>query len=434
MTDPVSEKEKISISRQVSIIIADRNRKPHAIRADSTGTLPTEFELLTVGMWRTPYHGDIMVMPADLEMYVENFKAGFGVSGNSKLKLPINYGHDAGGKAAGWFTPAVSADGQKLMATEVEWTPAGAQALVEGEYKCISAEFCPAGRGGWLDPLDDEHYVENVITGAALTNIPLYSNLEPVMASATFGKNGEAKPEVFLVTASKENTMPTLEEVVTKEVGALTEDDKKVLKDNEATLTPEQKTKFGIEVPAETPPAAPAAETPAATPAPAEGADKVAETAPVTEAQETAVAASLKAKGFAVVEASTLKSLEETDKAYRTEKAQGKVDAHIQRGAIKADQRDVWVTKILADASNEDLLKGLNDNPSLAAEMGSDRGSAEIDASAEIMKKAEAEVKASKEAGNEMQIGDAISKVRKANPDLAALADTESTAKPKESK
>lgn len=423
MSDPVSEKEKISISRQVSIIIADRNRKPQEIKADTTGDLPTEFELLTVGMWRTPFHGDIMIMPGDLQEYVDNFKAGLGVSGNNTLKLPINYGHDAGGKAAGWFIPAVSGD--TLMATEVEWTPAAAQALADGEWKCISAEFCPAGRGGWVDPLDDEHCVENVITGAALTNIPLYSNLEPVMASASFGKNGEARPEVFLITASKENTMPTLEEVVAKDVSALTEEDKKVLSDNEASLTPEQKTKFGIEVPAAETPATPPAETPPApAPAPTEGDAPVAEV-PVTEAQEVAVAASLEKKGFAVVKADRLKRLEDTADAYETGVATQKVMAHIRRGAIKADQLDNWVKEIKADASKEDLLKGISDNPQLAAEAGTDKGSAEVDATAEIIAKAEAEVKASKEAGNEMSQGDAISKVRKANPDLAALADAE---------
>jgi Mu-like prophage I protein len=429
MSDPVSEKEKISISRQVSIILADRNSKPHEIKADASGTLPSEFELLTVGMWRTPYHGDIMIMPSDLDEYIENFKAGLGVSGNNMGKLPINYAHESWNKAAGWFVPAVRGD--KLMATEVDWTPAAAQALLDGEWKCISAEFCPAGRGGWIDPLDEEHCVENVLTGAALTNIPLYSNLEPVMASASFSKNGEGKQEVFLITASKENTMPTLNEVVAKDVSALTEEDKKVLKENEASLTPEQKTKFGIEVPAaETP--APVAETPAPAPAPAEGEAPVAEApAPtVTEDQEVAVAASLKSKGFAVVEASTLESLKETDKAYRTEKAQAKVDAHIARGAIKADQRDLWVAKIMADASNEDLLKGINDNPSLAAEIGSDAAAGSVDASAaaaEITKKAEAEVAASNGA---LDLGNAISKVRKANPDLAAIADGQ----PKESK
>jgi len=420
MSNPVSEKEKISISRQVSIILADRNRKPQEIHADASGKLPTEFELLKVGMWRTPYHGDIMIMPDDLDEYVENFKEGLGVSGNNMGKLPINYAHESWNKAAGWFVPEVRGD--TLMATQVEWTPAAAQALLDQEWKCISAEFCPAGRGGWIDPLDEDHCVENVLTGAALTNIPLYSNLEPVMASASFGKNGEAKQEVFLITASKENTMPKLEEVVAKDVSALTEEDKKVLEENKATLTDEQKTKFGIEVPA---PEAPKADAPAATPTP-EKEPEVPAAETVTETQEVAVAASLKKKGFEVVEASRLKKLEETADAYLTEKAQAKVDAHIARGAIKADQRDKWTQLILADANNEELLKGLNDNPKLAAEIGSDKGAAIVDASAaaaEITKKAEAEVKAATEAGQTLNIGDAISKVRKANPDLAAIAD-----------
>lgn len=184
----------LEIQRQVSVVLANAEGKPSVILADSTGNVPSKFELLKVGMWRTPYHGDIMIMPSDGETYIENFKAGYGVSGNNMGKLPINYAHESWNKAAGWFVPEF--DGETLWATQVEWTPAAKKSLQDGEWKCISAEFCPAGRGGWLNPLDDEQYIENVLTGAALTNIPLFSQLEPVMASATFGKD-EQKSSVF---------------------------------------------------------------------------------------------------------------------------------------------------------------------------------------------------------------------------------------------
>lgn len=382
----VAKKENISITRSVSVVLASRNRQPTRIEADSSGNGPTKFELLKVGMWRTPWHGDIMIMPGDLTEYVANKEAGYGVSGNNKLKLPINYGHDKSGKAAGWFNLAI--EGDTLFAIDVEWTPAGLKALEDGEWKCISAEFCPAGRGGWCDPLDDEHYVENVIEGAALTNIPLFSNLEPVMASATFGKDKDAKPEVFLITAAKETTM-TVEEINAKDPATLNEDEKKFVSENADKFTDEQKTKLGLEVKAADPaPADPAAKPEGDTTVP----EKTAE-----EKEAAAVTASIKSGEKTLVDASAWKATQDQLKELRMKDIKGEVTAHAARGAIKADQIDTWADSIAADASGNQkkMLESLPSNPVLADVQGSDKDAGDATAlEAELHEKVVADRKA----------------------------------------
>lgn len=376
--------ENISVSRRVSVTFADTKGKPQIVFADASKSAPSEFELLQVGMWRTPWHGDIMIMPGDLTEYVANYEAGFAVSGNSKLKLPINFGHDQGGKAAGWFVPKVVGD--TLMATEVEWTPAAQQALADGEWKCISAEFCPAGRGGWIDPLDSEHVVDNVLEGAALTNIPLYANLEPVMASASFGKS-DTKPEVFLITANKETQMPTLEEVVAKDPATLTEEEKTFLTDSKDQLTDEQKKTFGFEVI----PKVENKKEEIIVPAPI-----VPEPAAVVEPEAAAIAADIKSGKSTVISADRLSRLETTADAYENEMATKVVMAHVARGAIKADAISKWVEQVRTDQKRaEELLKSIPDNKTLADAIGAEADDESIDTRERITNLAKSKVEAS---------------------------------------
>lgn len=405
------QKNEFSLSRRVSTVLANAKGKPSRITASADGTLPTSFELLKVGMWRTPYHGDIMIMPEDLQDYVDNWKEGCGVSGDGTLKLPINFNHDEGGKAAGWFDLAI--EGDVLMATNVEWSDAGKAGLLGNEWKCISAEFWPAGRGGWPDPLDYERYVDNVIDGAALTNIPLFSQLKPVMASAVSGK-GDNKNQVFFITASqnKESIMPTLEDVRTKKAADLTEEEKTFATEHKAEFTAEEQAALGFEVSPADPAPAPA---PVAT-APEQNANiNPEENKEVNKTEVPAeVAASLKTGESVVVKASTLARLEDTDKQYRTEKAEQIVKAHIARGALKADQLGIWSGK-LVNASTEErkelesMLTNLPNNQLMADTQGKENTSADLDERDLITAKAKEKVDAARKEGKTLDLKTAIS-------------------------
>jgi hypothetical protein len=352
-------------STKLSLVLGDLQGNPREIKADSSGTVPDRFELLKVGDWDTPRHGHITLTRIDLLAMVAHFNEGLAVSGAGKLKLPINYEHIATGKAAGWFVPAV--EGDTLWATQVEWTPAAQQALVDQEYKCISAEFYPGNRGGWIDPLNENHIVPNVIEGAALTNIPLYSILEPVMASAAGGQ----QTKVFLVNASedKENRMPTLEDVLAKNNDNLTEEDRQVLVDNKEDLSVDQRQKFGFEVTQKS-----------------EENNNQGEEEQVTsnvDPETAAVAASIKAGTHVLLEKSKFDELNnqvnasaKQVEALRRKDVEATVKAHAKRGAIKADRIDHWTGLIMADDKMLDTLAELPSNDILASAQG-DSGTAD---------------------------------------------------------
>jgi hypothetical protein len=58
-------------------------------------------------------------------------------------KLPVNYGHDITGKAAGWITKLGVENGSELGG-DVEWTTEGDRMLKDGEFRYISARVEPA--------------------------------------------------------------------------------------------------------------------------------------------------------------------------------------------------------------------------------------------------------------------------------------------------
>lgn len=361
----VLNKKTFHQANSLMMVMADERGQAQEVFASLTsgGDLPTEFELLKVGAWRTPYHGDIMITSDDITAYVDNFANGYGVSGAGKLKLPINYAHESWEKAAGWFVPAASQDGMTLMATEVEWTPAAAQALRDGEWKCISAEFCPAGRGGWIDPLDENHVVPNVLTGCALTNIPLYSILEPVMASAMGKPNGQKTISLLIASEhkSKESHMPTLQEVLAKNPEELEDADRDVLASNKDSLDADQRKKYGFEVVA------------------SKTDNDKDET--VANADDAAVLADIKGGKKVVVDADAYKQMEQTVAAsaktvkdLNRKQVEADVLEHgVKRGAIKADQLGAWADKVEAGTVTVEDIKNLPENPAVAAMIGDDK-------------------------------------------------------------
>ena len=393
-------------------------RTVHPIMADESGNAPKSIELLKVGMWRTPNHGDFMITPEDLQEYVANFQNNIGLPGNGAYGAPVDYKHESWDKASGWIKK-IYVNGDTLMG-EVEWTPAGAKMIIDGEFRFFSPEFYPKGRGGWCNPEDYEMFVDNVLVGGGLTNIPLFKGLAPVKASASEGNSnvGEDKNVIYIKASEVKENQMNLAEILAKDPSTLTDDEKNFLAENKEQLTAEDKVKFGFE----TAPVANADDDADDKPAPA-----VAPAEPVAASTDTgidpSVAASIKSGESVVVKASDLAEMKRQTEAYAREKAEGVVKAHIARGAVKADQLANLTNRLLADATFKDVLETLPSNEVLASEQGTDvnSGSA-VSASEQITKLATEKVTAS---NGTMTITQAISQVRKEHTDLARQADEE---------
>jgi len=393
--NPLAEAEKTKMDR-----IAKRSI---SICADKNGNAPKTIELLKTGVWRTPNHGDFMITEEDLAEYVTNFDNHIGLPGKGVAGAPVDYKHESWDKAAGWIVK-LKVEGDTLIG-EVEWTPNGAQMIIDGEFKFFSPEFYPKHRGGWCDPEDYETLIENVFVGGGLTNIPLFKGLSAVKASTAGEKDAVDENIIYIKASEIKETNMDLNAIRTKNQDALTDEEKNFLAENKESLTVEEKTKFGFET-------APVADAPVA------DEPVVAPVAPepvMASTVDPSVAASIASGESVVVKASVLEEMKKQTDAYAKEKAQAVVTAHIARGAIKADQLDKWTGRLLADATIKDDLEALPSNEALSGEQGSDAKAGTATATQQI----QADAKKLMEADPKLSVGDATSNVLASNPELA---------------
>jgi hypothetical protein len=333
------------------------------IKADAQGNAPTSIQLLHSGSWFTPWHGDFEIAPGDIHEYVSNFEAGTGLVKDSK-KAPINYGHKSGDKAGGWITGlyAEEADGITSLWGNVTWTPEGERSIKEEEYCYISPEFNPRSLP-WEDPEQEWHFVPNVLTGAGLTNIPLFKKLKPVMASARPDGNNSNQGEPMKFK---------LEEVRVKKASDLSADEKAFLETKKADLTEDELKSFGIT------------------------ADAAPEKKPVAKKKVDASVegqVSISADELAQLKADAAQGVEAARQLAETQ-AGIFASARIEAGQIKSDQKDSLVKILLASKGEtrkelETFVQGLPENKIITAgELGSGDGGEGGTASEQLMVKA----------------------------------------------
>lgn len=132
------------------------------------GSSTSSVEVLRVG---TIQDRGLNISKGMLEDYVRNHKAN--VYGT---ELQVNFEHNRGGEAAGWFKD-LYLDGDSLMGT-IEWTELGADKIRKKIYKFISSELAPE-----YPRFDTGQPVSNVFIGAGLTNTPAMKGQKPLSLS-----------------------------------------------------------------------------------------------------------------------------------------------------------------------------------------------------------------------------------------------------------
>lgn len=270
---------------------------------DSALALPTEVELLKPGDWtNAPNHPSFQVTESDIDEYVEHESL--------RAALPINLEHEEKTGAHGWLGGLFKRDG--ALWGKTDWTEPGVERLTKRMNRFISPEFSPH----YKDPETGKEY-RNVLTGAALTNKPLFKGLRALVASEGGDPSLTSITSNSTIIAEGEQSV-NLAEVIKKDPTALTEDEKNFLAEHKAELSVEDRTKFGLTDAANTDPTAPAAPaapaaattTPVAPVAPAAAAttEPAAPAAPAATAPVAPVAAS---DGTVAISASELQALKD---------------------------------------------------------------------------------------------------------------------------
>lgn len=214
---------------------------PNSVKADDAGNVvPTEIEILQTGDWNTPNHGRFSVSASDLDEYVNNFNSGV------RKGVPIDLEHKTDGGAVGWVK-SLARKGESLFAN-VEWTKAGAQLIGDRAYRFFSPEFAPSG---YKDPEGKLAADRNVLLGGALTNRPLFKNLQAISANdkSTSGLTGSK--EAYIIYAEEGEKKLQLDEIRKLDPAALTDEQKSFLETHKAELSLAEVKAFSLEANAE---------------------------------------------------------------------------------------------------------------------------------------------------------------------------------------
>lgn len=375
------------------------------IKADAEGNAPKTIELLRTGSWNTPWHGEFDITPEDIVQFIVNADKGIGLI-EADPRIPINYGHDAGGKAAGWIPKLYASDDGNALLGDPDWTPTAKKEIKDGEWVAISPEFNPRSYQ-WENPEQEYDFAPNVLTGAALTNIPLFKKLKPIMASRLEEAGLPSKTVKAAATGDSdkqnEGDHMTLEEIRAKEVADLTAEEKTFLEENKADLTAEELTKFELEDKSDADAKAAAdkeaADKAAADEAAKAEADAAAEKEAADKVEASAKPVSITASQLAKLEADAAAGRKAQNELEHN-KAAATVSASVKAGQIKSDDAEKWTKQLLASKGDsrtqlETLLKGLPKNEDLGKEIGDDGAPVAADASAELDVRVNAAIKAS---------------------------------------
>jgi hypothetical protein len=133
---------------------------------------------------RDPRYGSFKITQSDVNGWQRNLTDTFG----GRVAIDADHSSDRGGgtRAMGWIT-GIGQDG-KLVTADVEWTPRGAKAIRNGDYRHISPTF--------VADYGDEHGEKHgrALIGAALTNRPVLRRGMPCLSLSRDSFDGVAVP------------------------------------------------------------------------------------------------------------------------------------------------------------------------------------------------------------------------------------------------
>ena len=148
--------------------------------------IPTEIELFGAGMTETQKGSFKFDSEAAAQVM-----ATFSENGADRLPFDVQHqmlspgAHPESYRALGWFVPTISESGA-LMASDIEWTEAGRQALENREFRFFSPAIT----------FNPETRRLTSLINVALTNLPATKNQEPLVLDGADLTNSPQEPQM----------------------------------------------------------------------------------------------------------------------------------------------------------------------------------------------------------------------------------------------
>lgn len=156
-------------------------------------------QLLRTGTFKHPMapNGAFTITPETLLKMKANFDAN--ARRLDKGEIPLDYGHNDGGKAAGWIQKVELDDNNNQLWVDINYTPEAEKAVLEREWRFISADID-------FDYEDNESGMKlgPTLLGAGLVNRPHIKSMKAVFNEPDYAgeenNNEKTKPKGFSMT------------------------------------------------------------------------------------------------------------------------------------------------------------------------------------------------------------------------------------------
>ena len=140
---------------------------------DETGK--SVIQVFPYGEYSHPRYGEITMNQSLAQRLAKNFSERV-----VPADIPINYNHERGGEAAGWYQSVIpKEDG---LYAEVAWTQTAIEKIKDGRYRYFSAEIDDK----WENPKTKQRHAD-VLRGGALTNVPFFKDISKIRLSEEEG-------------------------------------------------------------------------------------------------------------------------------------------------------------------------------------------------------------------------------------------------------
>lgn len=181
-----------------------------AVTLSDDGAPPSAFRLFAPGVTATS-KGPIVTTPTALSRVMASVPAH-----HPDGLLPFDFDHgmvlglnpSSDSRAAGWFRPEIR--GEELWASDIQWTPRGAQALRDREFRYFSPTLYRDYESGEIEEL----------INVALTNMPATLNQAPLVAHRGELRGKMTEQEIAALRAERD-TLVAASAAMTAEIAAL---------------------------------------------------------------------------------------------------------------------------------------------------------------------------------------------------------------------
>ena len=174
------------MAKKINPIFRTKPIQLSEISLDTDGNLTKKIQILKLGEFIVDEDDNrLKIEKSHMDSMIKNFAEN--VRG---IDIMLDYKHDTEGEAAAWFEKIYLSEDQEKLWAEVEWTPNGAKAVTNKDFRYVSSDI----HFNYKDNESGEKFGPTLL-GAGLTNRPVIKRMKPITLAENDNNEDEMNEE-----------------------------------------------------------------------------------------------------------------------------------------------------------------------------------------------------------------------------------------------